>query len=352
MKFIPMLAWLLVFFTLSGCEVPKGLATGQDDEILVFADDQTWRSLEPTFRDIFEDTVYTPQPERWFLLRRIPFEQFSEYETHRNRIIAAPTNGEGPVADYVRAALSPEVRALVDGGKEFVITKYDGRARQQLLMFLAAPSLSALETSMTARAPDLLYFFKNMALKRELLGIEAGSRYHKREIEEHLFTSYGWTMTIQHDYQVAVDSDSGRFFWVRRATPPDMERWIFVHWIPTDNPSFLTEASVLRLRDSLTRVYLRTLEDEAHVEIAPYFLQVQPVDFLGRYAYEVRGNWRFSDRSGGGPFVSYTFYDPATKRIYMLDGSIFAPKYEKKKLILQVDGLLHTFRTNRIGVPD
>jgi hypothetical protein len=186
-----------------------------------------------------------------------------------------------------------------------------------------------------------------MALKRELVSLEIESRHHKREIQESLAKKYGWTMTVQHDYAVAIDSASARFFWMRRATPSDMERWIFVHWIESANPQLLTERFVLSLRDSLTRVFLRTIDDDAHVEIAPYHLRMQQVNFLERFAFETRGNWRFSDMTGGGPFVNYTFYDEPTRRIYMLDGSIFAPRVEKKKLVLQVDGLLHTFRTSQ-----
>ena len=43
--------------------------------------------------------------------------------------------------------------------------------------------------------------------------------------------------------------------------------------------------------------------------------------------------------------MNYTFYDEETARIYMLDASIFAPKYYKKSLIQQVDVLLHSFKT-------
>ncbi|NUM62028.1 MAG: DUF4837 family protein [Ignavibacteriaceae bacterium] len=46
-----------------------------------------------------------------------------------------------------------------------------------------------------------------------------------------------------------------------------------------------------------------------------------------------------------GPFVNYFFYDEKTERIYMIDGSIFAPKYYKRNLIQQTDVTLQSFRT-------
>jgi hypothetical protein len=65
-----------------------------------------------------------------------------------------------------------------------------------------------------------------------------------------------------------------------------------------------------------------------------------------------QGLWRFNDNSGGGPFINYTFYDEDTKRIYMLDASIFAPKYLKKSIIQQVDVLLHSFKTEKEISPE
>lgn len=338
------IASIVLLFSL-GCEIGKTKATGEDDEIIVFADSLVWLELERTLKDVFEDTVYTPIPERWFSLRWTDFSRLDEFEKHKNRLFVGTLDGRGAVSQYVQQVLDPAVRSLVEEGKEFVFTKYDSHARGQITMYLAAASLAPLRNAIQLRAHDLLYYFKNMLLKRELAAIEAERPYHKKDIEKSLADRYGWTMTIQHDYWVAIDSASDRFFWVRRANPSDMERWIWVHWVDTNNPGILTDRFIVALRDSLTKKFLKTIEEDAYVEIAPYNLQSEPVNFLGRFAYETRGNWRFSDKSGGGPFVNYTFYDEQTRRIYMLDGSIFAPRVEKKKLIVQVDGLLHTFRT-------
>lgn len=339
--FVTLLSLLL---TAIGCEDVKTAAVGEDDEIIVFADSLTWQNLSTTLKGVFEDTVFTPQPETWFRIRRVPFSRYGDFEEQKNRLVVAPLDGKDAVAEFVSSSLNPSVRSLVDEGKEYVFTKYDSRARGQILMFLAGKDLPTLRSSIENGSADLIYFFKNMSLKRELAALADESKYAKKELEEHLSKTYGWTMTIQHDYFVAVDSASSRFFWIRRANPADMERWIFVHWIDSANPAMLTNEFVIHLRDSLTRRFLRTLENDAYVQIAPYNLQIQTMSFEGKFAYETRGNWRFSDKSGGGPFVNYMLYDEDTRRIYMLDGSIFAPRVEKKKLILQVDGILHTFQ--------
>ncbi len=329
----------------TSCQAPKPKAEGEEDEIIVFADDLTWNQLGALLREVLEDTVLTPQPERWYVLRREDFDQFSAYERFKNRVVVGTLDGAGPVSEFVTASLGTEARKKVEAGDESVINKYDSKARHQLLMFLIGPELKSLEASIRHRAQDILYFFKKMSLRRELVEIELRSKYEKTEIQNGLESRYGWTMTVGHDYFVAIDSASERFFWMRRANPADLERWIFVHWIDSADVRKLEEPFVLAMRDSITKKFMRTIGDDAYVQIAPYNLNIDKTSFQNRFAFETRGNWRFSDKSGGGPFVNYTFYDDSTRRIYMLDGSIFAPRVEKKKLILQVDGLLNTFRS-------
>lgn len=337
---------LLFLVLLAGsCTLPKAPATGQSDDILVFADDTTWNTLEPTIRVVFEDTLSTPLPETWFTVTRTPFSEWEENETHKNRIIIGTLEGEGPVSRYIQQALDDTVKALVASNQEFFFARYDSKARAQILMFLVGPTHRELDLQMRSRAPDLLYYFRNLWLKREIAAIEEDERYNKEEISRALLRRNGWTMTVAHDYYVARDTTDARFFWMRRANPEDLERWIFVAWWDSTSPDLMDGQWVRSSRDSITRRWMRTLDDEAFVEIAPYNQAVEEVSYLDRFAIEMRGNWRFSDKTGGGPFVNYSFYDTRTRRTYMLDGSIFAPRVEKKKLIMEVEALLNTFRT-------
>jgi hypothetical protein len=126
-----------------------------------------------------------------------------------------------------------------------------------------------------------------------------------------------------------------------------MESWIFVHWINNALPELLNRDSVITLRNELTKKYYRTTNNLSSAEISDDYKAVSEVNFLNRYALLIQGLWRMQDGSMGGPFINYSFYDKPTKRLYMLDGTLFAPKFYKKKLIQQVDVLLQSFLTER-----
>jgi hypothetical protein len=243
--------------------------------------------------------------------------------------------------------LSDQVREIVLAGEEHVINRYHSNARGQIIMYLTGPSVDDIYQNIIYDADRLFYYFNNFALRREIENITRERRHAKRELSERFLEDYGWSMFIQHDYFLAINSPEKNFVWLRRDTPPDMERWLFVHWVDNPDTQHFTQRFIRETRDELTRQFYRSLDDKAYVRIAPEYFDIQEVDFKGRYGLKTRGLWRFSDFSGGGPFINYTFYDEESDRIYMIDGSIFAPRYEKKKLLLQVQALLNTFEPDR-----
>ena len=332
------------------CQKIQLKATGEDDEIIVFADSAFWQALAPALSRAFERYVFTPQPEPMFHLMYKPLEDFENLRRSKNFLMVGPIDGGGEVSAFLRSALHPDVQKIIREGKEFVINKYNVEAKGQTMMFLSSNDAASLETKIDRRADELFYYFENAWLKREIAELYSEEKYAKKELERSWMKRYEWNIFIQHDYHVAIDSASEKFVWLRRVAPADMERWIFVHWIDDADPSKLTSTFCFNLRNELTRKFLHTVEESVYVRIAddPASLQaytVGEVNFLGRFGYEMRGLWQFSDKSGGGPFMSTVFYDEPSKRIYIIDGSVWAPRYAKKKLLMQLRAIMQTFRT-------
>ena len=119
----------------------------------------------------------------------------------------------------------------------------------------------------------------------------------------------------------------------------------FVHWIENASPEYLNIDSIKTIRNRVTEKFYLTSDDSAYVIIAEDFFTWNEVNFKERYAIFTQGLWELNVKGMGGPFVNYTFYDEKTKRIYMLDGSVYAPKYYKRSLIQQVDVMLQSFYT-------
>jgi hypothetical protein len=332
---------LILLFYSCGLKKP---AVGLEDQIFVVADSTEFLQLESELLQVFGKIIYTPQPERLFNLKRKSIHDLNRLKDKKNVIIIAPLNSGSYTSQYLNSALDSAVTNLVFEDSVHLINRYDLWAKNQLVMILTAADIDKLKDYILSERDNLLHYFQKLSNKR-LYAKLYKKIYENEKLEARLLKEYGWIIYCQVDFKIAMDKPEEQFVWLRRAPGSSVERWVFIHWIENATPVYLNPDSVTAIRNRITKKFYRTSDDSSYVEIADHYKTSKEVNFNGRYALMSQGLWRMADRSMGGPFVNYTFYDEKTKRLYMLDGSIYAPKYEKKSLIQQVDVILQSFMT-------
>lgn len=351
MKYILFFFVITISFFLASCDRSDKPAYGPEDEIYVIADSTEFENLKLSLESAFEKLIYTPQPENLFILKRISPVQLESYKNRKNILIVAPLNSNSNTSKFVKAILDSSVQKEIEENKIFPITKQGLWAKNQLVMILTAPTMQELEFRILQESDNLIYAFQKISDKR-LYASLYNARYEQEEIEGKFLRDYGWIIYVQADFKVAKDAPEDNFVWLRRSPNSDMERWIFVHWIENASPAYLNEDSVKAIRNWVTQKYYRTSDDSSYVVVAQDYYMTSEVNFKERYALFTQGLWELNIKGMGGPFVNYTFYDEATKRIYMLDGSVYAPKYYKRNLIQQMDVTLQSFMTEDEISPD
>lgn len=341
-KIILISASLILLFIFNACESKK-FATGLEDEIYVVADSTEYSELYDALSQTFEIEINTPLPEKLFTLKRVSPNQINQIQRKKNIVIVAPLNSGSLTSRYISSIVDDSVKKLLSN-EDFYVTKYDLWARNQLVTVISANSMQELEFKILKNKDKLLYAFQKISDDRLRESLYS-AKYERKEIEGKLLRDYGWIIYVQADFKLAKSVPEDNFVWLRRAPGSDMERWIFVHWIDNASPEYLNVDSIKAIRNRITEKYYRTSDDSAYVVIAQDFFVSNEVNFKGRYAIFTQGLWDLNIKGMGGPFVNYTFYDEKTKRIYMLDGSVYAPKYFKRNLIQQMDVLLQSFMT-------
>ncbi len=343
-KIVYTLFIILMLFAFSSCGYFQKPAVGMEDNIIVVADSLEYQALLPALDSTFEKIIYTPQPEKLFNLRRVSRNQLDRYENRKNIIIIAPFNSNSNTAKFIRASVDTAVKRAILSDSVFEVTRYNLWARGQLVMLLTAPTMKQLQEHIMKDKDNLLYAFQKISDKR-LYASLYNSEFERKNIEGKLLKQYGWVIYVEADYVLARDVPKDNFVWLRRGFDTDMERWIFVHWINNASPAYLNADSVRAIRNRMTKKYYRTTGDSSYVVIAGQYYTTTDVNFQGRYALLTQGLWELNIKGMGGPFINYTFYDPKTRRVYMLDGSIYAPRYYKRNLIQQMDVMLQSFKT-------
>ena len=343
-KFLIAVIVLVSIFYFTACETTNKPAQGLEDEIYVVADSTEYAELSPALDSAFQKIIYTPQPEKLFTLIRISPNELERYSHKKNILIVAPLNSGSLTSQFINSSVDSAAIEQIKEKKDFIIRKENLWARNQLVMILTAPTIQELEYNILNNKDNLLYAFQKISDKRLEQSLY-NAKYEQKPLEGKLLKEYGWLIYVQADFKLALDVPQDNFVWLRRSPGSDMERWVFIHWIDNASPAYLTEDSVRAIRNRMTKKFYRTTDDSAYVVIASDYYMSSEVNFHGKYAIFTQGLWELNIKGMGGPFVNYFFYDEKTQRIYMIDGSVYAPRYYKRNLIQQMDVTLQSFRT-------
>lgn len=371
-------ALLLAFVLLAtGCATGCGSgdyrarAVGPNGEVTIVMDTTRWngplgeaarRAVAPSLRTL-------PQPQPLFDVRRRDMRSalaFNQIKERKHVVFVAPLGDSTREARFLRQRFSDEARAAIEGGQPAVIKRGDLWRRGQIVYYVTAATPEGVMQALEASGPAI----RDTLLAATLDRME-GDMFEKGrqvEVERALMQRHGFAVKVQHDYQVAVDTttDSTGVVWMRRfagGSKGPSRRSLLAYYEEDADPARLTPERIYALRDSLTRQYMRG-NVGGYVQIDHRrALQTEQIDFLGRYGFETRGLWymvgpgetegELLQYGGGGPFVTYSFYDQPSGRLYLLDGQVFAPGYNTKRQFLrQLDVIARTFRTRAEAPPD
>ena len=70
---------------------------------------------------------------------------------------------------------------------------------------------------------------------------------------------------------------------------------------------------------------------------------IEYLKYKGRDFAELRGFWEVYNDYMGGPFVAHAFYSKDGKDMIFMEGFVYAPKYDKRLYLRQVESILYSF---------
>ena len=348
---------LLVAF-LSSCDGDyRKRALGGFSEAVVLMDSTQWEDSETAeaIRNTYGQAITTlPNFEALFDLRFRDFESNDELEAikrNKNIIIAAPIDDSTNVSRLIRAMLNDEVEQRVRDGESFAFPLQNHWYKDQWTIILTSTSDSALAEEIRASGETLVDNLMEKEFQRWTYEIyEDGEQI---ALEDSLWNDSGWKIRIQHDWVKNIDTTytangkSNNFLTMRRPLP-DNDRWFWAWWInDVENTDFLNKNWINAKRDSLMEKWIRGTREDSYVTTEyrrPVLTDTLSVD--GRRAFETLGTWRMTNDAMGGPFANMTVYDEVNERLFMVEFGQFAPKYSKRRFVLQFRAMLRSFESD------
>lgn len=303
--------------------------TGAPGEMLVLVDNYYWESaIGQAIQDSFLQPVPgLPQAEPIFDLQQLPHNQFRGiFENHRNvfRVI---------------------IKDLAEAGKAELEIVRNVWAKGQLVVTITADSEEGFLQLFGEKSEEIIELI-NTEERTRLLGRQRVVA--EPEVELQIEETFGFNLKIPKGFKVATKKSG--FLWLRRdqirnvgQTSHDANQGLYIY---TQNYShedqFIPEVLSV-LRDSLTKKHIPGPDENSYMT-TEYLIQPKSkvVAVNGEYGVEQRGLWRVEGAFMGGPFISVSTLDSSHTQLITIGGYVFAPKFDKREYLREIEAVLYT----------
>ncbi len=322
---------LLVFaagLMLFGCKSSKPLLpsiSGKAGEIIVVMQKADWEGAlgEDTRELLASEVPYLAQSEPMFNLINVTPSNFSDlFKIHRNIVYFKVD----PQLDTTGVFYHNDVWA-------------NPQCVMQVNAYTSEQAVELLENEGWRIPVYVEQAERNRVLENTLL-------YEEKTISVKISELFEGTMHFPTGYKIRKASKD--FIWVA-----DDKQYVyqdvFIYRYPVDDDHPLTMDNIIRHRNSFLKANVPGMFENTYMKTSEYFPpQLEYVRFRGRDFAQVRGLWDVENDFMGGPFVSHSFYSPDGKDIIVLEAFVYAPRYDKRQYLRQVESLLYSWEWNKI----
>ena len=219
-------------------------------------------------------------------------------------------------------------------GVEF---KSDVWAHPQAVVNINAKSQAEFEKIFLENSDKIVAFFLKAEKDRQMGNYK---QYSDKVVYNTLLKSFNIKLNVPPGFKVVKKTDD--FAWIRYETP-EISQWIMIYTYKYDSDSTFTPAFQLEKRDEIMKKYVPGPREGSYMaterQIAPLF---NVFEHNGNYASEMRGLWKVENDYMGGPYVSISELDATNNRIVTIEGTVYAPRYEKRNYLRQVEAMIYS----------
>ena len=323
MKKIVFIALLALFWSCGSNNGAKLLpnVSGKAGEIIVVIDKDSWDgALGSQLRsDLGGDCPYLANREPLFNLANVPPGSFNNmFKMHRNILIMNinPQNQTSGMVYRVNEWAAPQSIAQVN-----------------------AWTAEDAVTLVKENAEQIAEYFEQAERDRIIAN---AAKYEELSIRPYVKALTGGEMTFPSGYRIRKTTED--FLWVADEKQYTNQT-VLIYKYPVTGEDFTKENMIARrnefMKANVPGMMVETMWMTTSMAIEP---EVKFLSYKGINFAEMRGFWEVTNDFMGGPFVSHSFYSPDGKYIIVTEAFVYAPRFDKRQYLRQVESLLYSFR--------
>lgn len=315
---------LAAVLALASCKNTKALlpnVSGKAGEIIVVIEKADWEgNLGTKVRDLLAcDCPWLAQKEPLYSLVNVAPGGFGDlFKVHRN---------------IVYFALSSQ---LDSAG---VAYRHDVWAAPQCLVQISAHNADEAANLLTENGKTIVSFIEQAERDRV---IRNSIRYEEREIAPKVAEVFGGSPHFPMGYKLKKITDD--FGWVADEKQYTIQGILIYKYPATGTADELSLENIIAKRNEYLKNNVPGMFENTWMTTGQYMPPtIEFFRYRGREFAQVRGLWEVENDYMGGPFVSQSFYSPDGSSVIVTEAFVYAPKYDKRQYLRQVESILFSW---------
>ena len=323
-SFAALFAAALTMISCSGGSAKKSLlpnVSGKAGEVIVVIEKAEWEgALGNEVREILASDcpwLYIQEP-LYSLVNVAPGGFADLFKIHRNIVLF-------------------QIDPLV--AKSGMFLKTDVWAAPQCVVQISAPdaetALSILKEKAATLTAAIEQAERNRVVNNTLL-------YEERSIAPQVMEIMGGSPHFPSGYK--LKKKTADFVWVADEKQYTIQGVLMYKYPASGTEADFSEETIIAKRNEILKNNVPGMFENTYMTTAEYFVPtVEYLKYQGRDFAQTRGYWEVFNDYMGGPFVSHSFYSQDGSEVIVLDAFVYAPKYDKRQYLRQVESLLYSF---------
>lgn len=303
--------------------LPK--VSGKEGEVLIVINKGDWEgNIGNIIRDsLSQEYPYLPQSEPIFDASYVQHSAFNHlYQSHRNIIIVN---------------IDPKVT------EPGIVYKKDVWAIPQCVIRINATSSNAAAEIFKENCNVIIPFIEQMERDRS---ISNTLKYEERSVTLDVRKKFGGSPRFPFGYRIKKSTED--FMWVSHDTQYTLQNVLIYKYPKENGMDMMAPENIKAATDTMLMENIPGMVENSYMIISPV---IDP--YVGYRKYkdnhfaEMKGFWEVHGDYMGGPFISHTYYAPDGENMLTILGFAYAPKYDKRTYIRQLDAILCSFEWNK-----
>ena len=282
--------------------------SGKAGEVIIVIDKGQWEgAVGTTLRDSLAcDCPFLPQREPLYTLVDLAPSGFTQmFQLHRNIIIVN---------------IKPDVT------EPGIIYRSDVWARPQCVIRINAADSETAVQLIKENSQKIISYLEQAERDRVIANAK---KYEELSISPVITEMVGGAPHFPSGYKIKKKTYD--FIWVEY-NPQYVTQGVFVFKYPVvEGEQMMDLDNILRNSNEIMKNNVPGMFDNTYMMISDFARpSIEYKKYKGLEFAEIRGFWEVYNDFMGGPFVSHAFYSQDGKEVIVLQGFVYAPKYDKR----------------------